>query len=350
MIWLDVTKSAAARHQSGLTRVTNRLGQELGPAATPIASLTAALPLICPTDWFLSAEVFAPDERPGFAELLERRPCKFAAIYHDSIPLRFPHITWPQAVARHPAYLSMLSKFDRVWAVSAASRDELLGFWEWQGKKNVPEVSVLALGADFRSGTLPAFRSPTADRPRNALSVPLPILLCVGILEPRKNQSFLLEVADRLWGNGVRFDLHFVGRVNPHFGKPVLAEIRSMQRKRPALHYDGAVDDRKLSELYSRAAACLIPTIAEGCGLPLLEALWHGTPCISSDLPSLLENAAGGGCLVLPTGNVEVWTTALRRFLTEPAYAQTLSEAALKRGPGLPTWAQTAQTIKSASE
>jgi len=173
------------------------------------------------------------------------------------------------------------------------------------------------------------------------------MLLSVGILEPRKNQSFLLEVADRLWGHGLRFDLHLVGRVNPHFGKPILAQIRALQRKRASLFYDGAVDDRKLGELYSRAAACLIPTIAEGCGLPLLEALWHGTPCISSDLPSLLENAAGGGCLVLPTGGVEAWTTALRRFLSEPAYAQTLSDAAIERAAGLPTWAQTAAVIIS---
>ena len=39
----------------------------------------------------------------------------------------------PQSVARHPGYLKFLARFDRVWAVSAASREELLGFWRWQG-------------------------------------------------------------------------------------------------------------------------------------------------------------------------------------------------------------------------
>ena len=347
MIWLDVTKSARARHRSGLTRVTNRLAEELGAAATPVGNIEAGPRRFRATDCYLTAEVFAPDERPGMAEFLTDRPCKLAAIYHDSIPLRFPHITWPQAVARHPAYLTMLSRFDRVWAVSAASRDELLGFWKWQGRTGGPEVSVLQLGSDLRSGALPALRSPVPDRSRSALGAPL--LLCVGIIEPRKNQLFLLEVCDRLWAEGLRFDLHFVGRVNPHFGRPIVREIRAMQRKCPSLFYDGAVDDQRLSELYSSAAACVFPTLAEGCGLPLLEALWHGTPCISSDLPSLLENAAGGGCLTLPTGSAEAWTVTLRKFLTEPADRETLTRAAGRRAPGLPTWKQTAEAIKTRS-
>jgi hypothetical protein len=99
MIWLDVTKSAGARHYSGLTRVTNRLAEELGDAATPVSTVAAAAGRFSPTDWYLTAEVFSPDERPGFAALLAARPGKFGAIYHDSIPLRLPHITWPQAVA-----------------------------------------------------------------------------------------------------------------------------------------------------------------------------------------------------------------------------------------------------------
>ena len=44
--------------------------------------------------------------------------------------------------------MKLLSRFDRVWAVSGASRDELLGFWKWQGIADPPPVDVLALGAD----------------------------------------------------------------------------------------------------------------------------------------------------------------------------------------------------------
>jgi glycosyltransferase involved in cell wall biosynthesis len=396
MIWLDVTKSAAARHRSGLTRVTTRLAEELGSAATPIdfrrlrvlpRSLATASEgrqrtgaALDASDTFLTAEVFAPAERPGFAEFLARRPCRLAAIYHDSIPLRLPHLTWPQAVARHPAYLSMLAQFDLVWAVSAASRDELLGFWQWQGRTLVPEVRVLPLGADLAKEARPGeagvrevtdgearaggARPPGAPDVRasqaepktqsnapggrvlpNRVATAKPSLLCVGILEPRKNQSFLLAVAERLWAEGLAFELHFVGRVNPHFGKPVVAEMRGLQLTRSGLVYDGPVSDERLIELYRNAAACVFPTIAEGCGLPLLEALWWGTPCIASDLPSLRENARGGGGLLVPTGNAEAWAHALRRVLAEPDYGEALRTAARQRQPHLPTWAQTAALL-----
>jgi len=404
MIWLDVTKSAAARHRSGLTRVTMRLAEELGAAATrwsaasgragptpgvgkrtpfedyrltsrgPMSQIADRwgsrviaidLPEDRCADTFLTAEVFAPSERPGFDDFLARRPCRCVAIYHDSIPLRLPQITWPQAVARHPAYLSMLAQFDLVWAVSAASREELLGFWQWQGRTQVPEVRVLALGADLNAihhptasagGARPSpYAKASGDRPgaldaaqtrANAQGgrVP-PMLLCVGILEPRKNQTFLLEVADRLWAEGIAFELHFVGRVNPHFGKPVLANLRALQRKRAGLSYDGPMSDQRLAELYQSATTCVFPTIAEGCGLPLLEALWWGTPCVASDLPSLVENARGGGCLVLPTNQTEAWTLALRRILTEPNAQADLADAARRRQPQLPTWAQAAGSI-----
>jgi glycosyltransferase involved in cell wall biosynthesis len=308
-----------------------------------------------PGDWYLTAEVFAPGERRGFEAFLARRPCKLAAIYHDSIPLCLPHITWPKAVARHPAYLTMLSQFDRVWAISAASRDELLGFWRWQGRTHFPEVSVLALGSDLGGGQLPA----DPERSRGAGTRPnssanqadsrsAPRLLCVGILEPRKNQSFLLQVADRLWRESLEFELHFVGRINPHFGKPIVAEIRAMQAKRPGLFYHGAVSDERLQRLYAGAAACVFPTIAEGCGLPLLEALRHGTPCIASDLPSMRENAQGGGCWMLPASGIEAWTAALREFLSEPSCRQGLVQSALLRSSTLPTWSQAALALQSA--
>src|SRR6185503_18499856 len=104
-------------------------------------------------------------ERPGLAAFLDARACRTAAIFHDAIPLRHPHITWPQSVARHPGYMKLLARFDRIWAVSQASANELTGFWHWQGIERPPPVEVLPLGADFdgrpRVTSLPA-RAPGA--------------------------------------------------------------------------------------------------------------------------------------------------------------------------------------------
>ncbi len=343
MIYFDVTKAGRSGHRSGLLRVSARLRESLGAAATGVLwdegwRDAEKLERVNPAagDWLLTAEVFSEAERPGFGEFLRSGRVRTAAIFHDAIPLKFPQITWPQSVARHPGYLKMLAGFDRVWAVSEASRAELAGFWQWQGLAQTPPVGVLALGADFSGAarvTRPA--APAASRPR---------LLCVGILEPRKNQSLLLDVCADLWAEGLDFKLHLVGRVNPHFGRPIAARIKALRKKFPHLHHHGAAGDAELAALYATARASVFPTLAEGCGLPLLESLWQGVPCVCSDLPVLRENADGGGCLPVAVNDRAAWKDALRRVLTDEALAARLARESGARP--LPTWAGAAQSLR----
>jgi glycosyltransferase involved in cell wall biosynthesis len=90
----------------------------------------------------------------------------------------------------------------------------------------------------------------------------------------------------------------------------------------------------------------VFPTIAEGCGLPLLEALWRGVPCVGSEVPSLLENAAEGGCLMVPIGDRGAWKAALKAVLTDDRLHARLAGAAAARR--LPTWAEAAATLRTA--
>ena len=336
MIFLDVTKTGPSGHRSGLTRVSGRLREELGEAATTGRWPEIGAAVRRADDWFLTAEIFSPEERPGFAEFLDRRPGRRAAIFHDAIPLKHPHITWPQSVARMPGYLKMLARFDRVWAVSEASRRELVDFWRWQGVEKTPAVEVLALGADFNSA--PRVTSRPAARGRG--------LLCVGIVEPRKNQGFLLDVAETLWGEGLAFELHVVGRVNPHFGAPLVARMKALRRRFAGMQFHEATSDATVARLYATTRATVFPTIAEGCGLPLLESLWMGVPCVGSDLSVLRENAARGGCVLVAPNDPAAWLAALRRVLTDDAEHARLAQEAATRA--LPTWAATAQALRAA--
>ena len=334
MIFYDVTKAGGAAHRSGLVRVSTRLGDGLGDAATKVRWATWDRAATA-DDWFLTGELFSEEERPGFTAFLGERRCRTAAIFHDAIPLKHPHITWPQSVARHPGYMKLLAQFDRVWAVSAASRDELIGFWRWQGVAKTPPVGVLALGADFDS----------TPRITSRPSAPEPRILSLGILEPRKNQAFLLNVCEVLWDDGLAFELHLVGRVNPHFGAPLLARIKMLRRKYPALHYHAAAGDAEVAQLFATARVTAFPTIAEGCGLPLLESLWKGVPCVCSDLPVLRENADGGGCVAVAPNSLHAWREALRSALTDDAQWKKLTAEAAARA--LPTWAEAAAALRS---
>jgi glycosyltransferase involved in cell wall biosynthesis len=352
MIFFDTTKTGRPGRLSGLGRVSGRLRQSLGAEVQEVVwdeglrdlAKWNVVPLGA-EDWFVTSELFSEEERPGFTSFIKSRRCRLAAIFHDAIPLKHPHITWPKSVARHPSYMKLLAGFDHVWAVSRASRAELLGFWKWQGIEQTPPVEVLALGADFNAAprvtARPQILTSGAQRSTGGAR-----LLCLGILEPRKNQSFLLEVCNDLWTEGLAFELHLAGRVNPHFGTPIVTHIKKLRRAHPnQLFHHATASDATVTQLYATAHATVFPTIAEGCGLPLLESLWMATPCICSDLPVLRENADQGGCLPVKVNDHLAWKTAIRRVLTDPEFHQTLGAEATSRP--LPTWRDAAHVLSA---
>lgn len=350
MIYYDNTKMGSARHRSGLTRVSARLQEEFGGLVTAVswdgrrrgfvAGKEAQPVTFAPADRFFTVELFCEAERSGFWDFIKNPPCGLAAIFHDAIPIRWPHITWPQSVQRHPEYMKMLAGFDRVFAISESSRRDLEEFWRWQGVTPKACVETIMLGADFDGD----------NRTQRDARIPhragRPSLLCVGIVEPRKNQTFLLDVAETLWREGVDFELHVVGRVNPHFGAPIATRMKALQRREPRFRFHAAAGDAELARLYASARAVAFPTIAEGCGLPLLEALWRGVPCVCSDLPVLRENADGGGCLVARVNDAADWAAKLRAALVNQDENRRLQAAAM--GRTLPRWTETAAALRKA--
>jgi glycosyltransferase involved in cell wall biosynthesis len=335
MIYFDVTKTAGSRHASGLVRVTQRLRTELGTTVTPVSWSTWNRHLQR-DDWFLTAELFSEVERPGFSTFLAERRGRTAAVFHDAIPLQFPHITWPQSVARQPVYMKLLGQFDHVFSVSHESCRALEGFWRWQGVTPRASLEVLTLGSDFDG----------ADRGASESSSRLKSLVCVGIIEPRKNQDLLLDVAAALWDQGLDFELHVVGRVNPHFGRPIVKRMKTLARRHRGLRFHEAPTDAVVAKLIRNARALVFPTIAEGCGLPLLEALWRGVPVVCSDLPVLRENTVAGGCLALPVNDRAAWIDGVRRILTDDTCRTRLAAEAASRP--LPTWRACADAILAA--
>ncbi len=350
MIFFDTTKAGRSGHHSGIQRVSARLRTGLGAlvgqgfaavrwdaAARQWTRADGSPVTPRAEDWLFTPELFGEAERPGFSAWVAQPGCRTAAVYYDAIPLRLPHTTWPQSVARHPGYMKLLAGFERVLAISETSRAELESYWAWAGAPRRATVTTFPLGADG------------ADRPRarnRERPAGPPALLMVGILEPRKNQALLLDAAERLWAEGRDFTVHLVGRVNPHFGAAIEQRIRRLALRQPRLRYHGALADTAVAALAEQCLAGVFPSQAEGNGLPVIEALWGGLPCVCSDIPALQEHAAGGGCLTLPAGDVDAWTEGLRRVLTDERLVEELGRAALNRP--LPTWRDTAEAVRAA--
>jgi glycosyltransferase involved in cell wall biosynthesis len=239
----------------------------------------------------------------------------------------------------------MLSLFDRVFAVSDASRRELEAFWRWQEVVPRSEVARIELGADFLPANAKVDLETGRAARRENLNTPrvTPRLLCVGILEPRKNQTLLLDVAEQLVSRKVNFELNLVGRVNPHFGRPILRRMQKLASTYPQIRYHGAASDKAVTELWGSARACVFPTLAEGCGLPLLESLARGVPCVASDLPVLRESGEGGGCVFAKVNDRETWLDTLTKILTDDSFCAELATQAKARK--LPNWSDAAEQL-----
>jgi glycosyltransferase involved in cell wall biosynthesis len=169
---------------------------------------------------------------------------------------------------------------------------------------------------------------PEGTRLRPARPAPCaPYILFVGTVEPRKNLPFLLEVWRELRRRKPA-DLVIAGRTRP--GAAAL-------EPEPGLRLLGEVPDEELPGLYSGAEAVCYPSLYEGFGLPVLEAMACGAAVITSTDPSIVE-VSGDGALHLDARDPKAWLEAL---LSPP----DLRDRALRRASGF-TWERTARLTR----
>jgi glycosyltransferase involved in cell wall biosynthesis len=172
-----------------------------------------------------------------------------------------------------------------------------------------------------------------AERLLHELGVRGPFLLAVGTLEPRKNLPRLLdafgEAAAELPG-------HWLVVVGPVGWGPRLRPTWDSIRVKLA----GPVGDRLLHALYQAADGLAYPSLYEGFGLPVLEAMANGTPVLTSDRSSLPEVAGDAALLVDPLDRSAI-AAGLVRLAGDQALRRRLVEAGRRRAAGF-TWRATA--------
>jgi glycosyltransferase involved in cell wall biosynthesis len=185
------------------------------------------------------------------------------------------------------------------------------------------------------------------DRVRVRYDLPDRFILGLGTLQPRKNFVGLIEAFAQLLAHSynVHDSLHLVivG------GEGWLAEDVPAAVARLGLsgqvHLVGFVEDADLPALYSLASVFAFPTLYEGFGLPVLEAMACGTPVVAADNSSLPEVVGSAGLLV-PTNDPAALVEALSSLLGEPFLRDRMVAAGLKQACWF-TWAKSAQQLFS---
>lgn len=193
-----------------------------------------------------------------------------------------------------------------VLADSAATKRDLTTLW------NVPpeKVTVLYSGVDRQFGPLDDSDQIAAVRQKYGIG-DRPYVLTVSTVQPRKNYEMLARAFKPLL-HEVPHDLVIAGGRGWHYEK-VLAQIRR-QGLGDRIRFIGFVEDADLPALYSGASLFVFPSLYEGFGLPLLEAMSCGVAVITSNTSSLPE-VAGGAALQLDPTDIQAWTAAMRQLL-----------------------------------
>ena len=169
--------------------------------------------------------------------------------------------------------------------------------------------------------------SPPARSP-SELGVSKPYVLMVGTGEPRKNVLMAAQIVARLRERGRDLRLVVVGRRGWASDQEV-ARLRELE-KTGTVVWPGYVTDEQRDGLYAEASALLLPSVYEGFGMPLVEAMAAGVPCCCSSIP-VFEEVAGDAALRLDPTQPDRWVEALDELLSSPTLSSRLRLAGLAR-------------------
>lgn len=214
--------------------------------------------------------------------ILAREQARFLCLVHDLIPIQFPEYARPDGAALHQRRIETIAALADGVIVNSADTGRAMQPWiERAGRQVAVHVALL--------GTQPY------APPSTPIAVPdEPYFLCVGTIEPRKNHLLLLNLwrsmATRPPGTVVP-RLVIVGRRGWE-NEQVIDMLERCTALQGHVEEVNGCSDQRLQALLRGARALLLPSFAEGFGMPITEALSAGTPVICSDLAALRE--AGG--------------------------------------------------------
>ena len=260
------------------------------------------------------------------------RTFKAVANIQDLAFLKFPEMTLltGESSRYYSQVHSATQDADALIALSNSARDDIVSLLGVKPEK----VAVIPAAAGEQFKPPEDFRQ-AQERAAREFGLPPPddggYILFVGTLEPRKNLTTLLEAYRKLL-DGKRVlptpVLALAGREGWLF-EQVHARIDEL-KLRDHVRLLGGVGDEELVRLYQGALAFAMPSLYEGFGLPVLEAMQSGVPVVSSNAGSLAEVAGDAAILVEPQ-DVEGWMVGLERVLLDGEESARMVKAGLEQ-------------------
>jgi glycosyltransferase involved in cell wall biosynthesis len=260
---------------------------------------------------------------------------KTAAILFDLIPIFHADLCGANITQVFPQYLEALTKADAVWPISQFTLDE---FRRYVAQNSLPMPAVAE--AIILPGQFGERARNTSEASANGEFR----ILCVSTLEPRKNHLRLLSAFEALRKNRPDLPLRLILVGNRYAGAPEIAEqVESACKRNTLIEWHGVVDDSRLAQEYARASFTVYPSLVEGFGLPILESIWMGRPCVTHCGGVMQELASGGGCITVDMTDTKQIGRGLERIASDRALLADLSLQAKSRH--VTTWEEYGEDV-----
>lgn len=274
--------------------------------------------------WLLIGETIMEQRARAVRDWARASGLRIAAIFYDAIPVLRPDLVADTAIRdNHARYMAGLSRCDAVIPISSFSAASLGDYWASRG------CTATLVRPCLLPDEMGGARRPAVPRRLGSSRVDI---LCVSTVEPRKGHLNLLAAVKRLAQThaGLDWSLTLVG--NRYAGGDALAlAVAAACEADPRIRWLGIVDDARLNALYAAATFTVYCSTLEGYGMPIVESLWHGTPCICHNDGVMAELAGEGGCLTTDMSSPEAIAAAMARLSTDAElYAELTGQIAAR--------------------
>jgi glycosyltransferase involved in cell wall biosynthesis len=274
-----------------------------------------------------------------FFELSKNKRIKIVTCCYDLIPVLFPQYCVGDVASRFKDYFNMLTwGSSAVLCISKQTQSDYLQLCKQLGAPQRP-TRILPLGDNVPTGN-------GEYSPKIAALFSRPFILFVSTIERRKNHEVLYRAYHLLCRAGYKSQLPklvFVGMPGWGVGD-LLKDIELDPLTQELIVQLNHVNDGELGELYNRALFCVYPSLYEGWGLPVGEALAIGKAVLASDQGSLPEV---GGDLVryLDPWDAKAWADAILELSTNPSVIKKMEDKVSQKYVAR-TWETAAQSVK----
>lgn len=264
-------------------------------------------------------------------DILRREQARFVCLIHDLIPIEYPEYARPGGDALHLKRVRTMARLASAALGNSAATLRSFAPHLAAERREIPlHVAHLGLHDESR----PAPRPPAE-----------PYFVCLGTIEARKNHLLLLNIW-RQWAEqrepGSIPKLIIIGRRGWEN-----EQVVDMLDRCPALkgHVEemSALPDAEMRAIVAGACAVLLPSFAEGFGMPVTEALALGTPVICSDLPALREAGGDAADYLHPLDGIG-WHNALIEY-SAPGSGRRAAQLARMQAWMPPSWEEHVRII-----